>query len=89
MLPWWRPNGTGETRVKRNEFLLQLDEILDLAPGTLKGPELLAGLENWTSLSVMSFMALADEVSGAAPSGKDVARCQSVNDLLALAGVQD
>jgi hypothetical protein len=73
----------------RQQFLQELDEILDLPSDTLKGPELLADLANWNSLAVMSFIALADEASGASPAGKEITACKTVDDLLSLAGVRD
>lgn len=67
--------------------LLQLDEILELKPGTLKGDEQLADLEQWDSLAMMSFIALASE-QGVALSPRQFARCNTVNDLLLLAEKQ-
>lgn len=65
------------------QLLLKLDEILELKPGTLKGDEQLADLEQWDSLAMMNFIALASE-RGVALSPRQFTRCNTVNDLLML-----
>jgi len=70
-----------------NQALLEkFAELLEMPPGSLTGAERLADLEAWDSLAVMSFMALADEHCGVTVAPKSIAACQTVNDLLALAG---
>ena len=71
----------------RSEFLLEMDQILGFIPGTLKGHEKLEELEKWDSLSLITFIALADECSGAAVSPAQIVNCTTVSDLLALAAV--
>jgi acyl carrier protein len=66
------------------EFLLSLDELLELEPGTLKGPEELASLENWDSLSVVSFLGMAKARADKTVSPKAIAACKNVDDLFAL-----
>jgi acyl carrier protein len=68
----------------REEFLLSIDELLELESGTLKGSEKLADLENWDSLSIVSFMGLAKERLNITLPAKGIAACQSVDDLFAL-----
>ncbi len=46
--------------MNRNEFLLQMDEILDLPAGTLRGNEKLEELTNWDSTSLITFIAMAE-----------------------------
>jgi len=72
----------------RSEFLAALDEMLELAPGTLTGAEVLDDLEGWDSLAVISYIALVDETVGKIVAGEDLARAKTVNDLVALAGEQ-
>jgi acyl carrier protein len=74
--------------MSKAEFLAKVDEILELAAGTLQGPEKLEDLDNWDSVAMVSFIALADERNGARLNVKQLAACQTVNDLLALAGVE-
>lgn len=69
------------------DFLLALDEMLELDPGTLTGTEELESLENWDSLAVISFIALVDEKLGLVVEGEKLAKAKTVGDLLALAGV--
>lgn len=69
------------------DFLLALDEMLELDPGTLTGTEALDELENWDSLAVISFIALVDEKLGTVVAGEKLAKAKTVADLLALAGI--
>lgn len=73
--------------MSRSEFLRSLDEILELGPGTLKGPEPLAEFPFWDSTAVMSFIALVDTHNGSRLAARDISRCDTVDDLLALAKV--
>ena len=72
--------------MERNEFLLLLDELLELEPGTVKGSETLDGLEGWNSLAVISFMALVDEHFGIGVQPRQIAACTTVTDLMGLLG---
>ena len=69
----------------RKEFLLQMDEILDLSPGTLKGHEKLEDLKNWDSTALISLLALADANIGVPIAPDQVVGCSTVADLLRLA----
>jgi hypothetical protein len=71
----------------RNEFLLELDEILELPAGSLKGPEKLEELGQWDSTAVIGYMALADANNGTRVSPRQIANCATVEDLLDLAKV--
>ncbi|WP_372399262.1 phosphopantetheine-binding protein [Azospirillum sp. HJ39] len=70
----------------RKDFLLALDEMLELDPGTLSGDEVLESLDSWDSLAVISFIALVDEKTGVVVEGEKLAKARTVADLLALAG---
>jgi acyl carrier protein len=71
--------------MSRDEFLLEMDQFLGLAPGTLQGNEKLEELEQWDSLSLISFIALADANSGVTVSPAQIVNCTTVGDLLRLA----
>jgi len=71
----------------REEFLTQLDELLELPAGTLKGDEKLEDLEHWDSLAMVSFIALADEHCNIRLSPRQFVTCNTVNDLANLAGI--
>ncbi len=70
-----------------NEFLLQMDEILDLPAGTLRGHERLEELQNWDSTSLITFIALAETNNGVPVSPDQIVTCSTVADLLQLAQV--
>ena len=72
----------------RNEFLLQMDEILDLPAGTLRGDEKLEELTNWDSTSLITFIAMAESTNGVSISPGEIVTCSTVADLLQLAQVE-
>ena len=69
----------------RTEFLLEMDEILDLPAGTLRGHEKLEELQNWDSTSLITFIALAETNNGVSVSPGQIVTCSTVADLLRLA----
>ena len=74
--------------MSREEFLLQMDEILDLKPGTLQGHEKLEDLKNWDSTALISLIVLADDNNGVPIAPEEVVGCSTVADLLRLARVE-
>jgi len=68
--------------MNRDEFLLEMDEILDLPAGTLRGHEKLEELQNWDSTSLITFIALAETNSGVSISPGQIVTCDTVADLL-------
>jgi acyl carrier protein len=70
--------------MNRSDFLLQLDELLELAPGSLKGDESLEGLDGWGSLAVLGYMALLNENFRLIISPAQISSCVVVNDLFDL-----
>jgi acyl carrier protein len=73
----------------RKDFLLALDEMLELPAGTLTGSEELDTLDGWDSLGVISFIALVDEKLNIVVEGEKLAQAKTVDDLLALAGIAE
>jgi hypothetical protein len=71
--------------MNRDEFLLEMDEILDLPAGTLRGHERLEELPNWDSTSLITFIALAETNNGVSISPGQIVTCSTVADLLRLA----
>ena len=67
--------------MEREEFLREMDELPELPPGTLRGPEQLDQLERWDSVSLMSFIALAAERSGVVLAPTQISGCRTVDDL--------
>ena len=78
-----------QERMSRNAFLLEVDEILGLAPGTLQGDEKLEELQNWDSTALISTIVLAESARERHISPDQVVNCSTVADLLRLAGVDD
>ena len=73
----------------KNHFLAEMDEILDLPTGTLKGPEQLEVLEGWDSTAMIGFIALVDTHNGSRISPQKITSCSTISDLLKLAQVED
>jgi acyl carrier protein len=72
--------------MRRDDFLREMDELLELDPGTLTGGEVLADLAGWDSLAVISFIALTDEKLDTVVAGESLAQAITVQDLLDLLG---
>jgi acyl carrier protein len=75
--------------ITSEEFLLELDEILGLRAGTLRGNEKLDELQNWDSVALVEMIVLAETTNNADISFEQVVGCSTVADLLRLAGVGD
>jgi len=73
----------------REEFLLEMDEILGLPAGTLRGNEELSELKTWDSTALISLLVLAETNNGVQISPDQVVGCSSVTDLLRLAQLED
>ncbi len=72
--------------MKKIEFFTKVAELIELDDVNLEGEEELAELEDWDSLSVLGFIALADKEFGVAVTEKDISNCKTMNDLCALFG---
>ncbi|HMH02009.1 MAG TPA: phosphopantetheine-binding protein [Terriglobales bacterium] len=70
--------------MEKKDFLLLLDEIMELELGTLTGEEQLKELENWSSLAVVEFIAIVDEKFEFTVSPKKLSEAETVNDLIQL-----
>jgi acyl carrier protein len=72
----------------RDEFLLEMDEILNLPPRTLRGHEKLEELENWDSTTLITLISLAETNNGVNMSLQQIVDCSTVDDLLRLVEVE-
>jgi hypothetical protein len=72
--------------MNRQDFLTAMDTLLELPAGTLKGPEKLEDLENWNSLAMVEYIALAD-TNGAKLTPRQIRDCETVDELGKLAKV--
>jgi acyl carrier protein len=75
-------------KMTREEFLLEMDEILGLRAGSLQGDEKLEELKTWDSTALISLIVLAETNNSAQISPEQVVSCSSVADLLRLAQVE-
>jgi hypothetical protein len=64
-----------------------MDNVLELPEGTLTGPEKLDDLENWNSLAMVEYIALADS-NGAKLSPRQIRDCETVDELARLAKIE-
>lgn len=69
--------------MKRDDFLAEIEEMLEVEAGSIKGEELLTDLP-WDSLAVVSFIALADEHLEVAVRPQDLVQAKTLADVLAL-----
>jgi acyl carrier protein len=69
--------------VNTAEFYRNLEELMEVDPGSLKGGDLLADLEAWDSVTVLSFIAMVDEKYDVNIPAKRIVECRSVDDLAA------
>lgn len=70
----------------KQEFLRELEDVLEADVDSIKGDETLADLGSWDSLAVMSFIAMVDEKFGVTLAASKLADAKSVGDLIALLG---
>lgn len=73
----------------RDEFLLEMDNILELPAGTLRGNERLEELNNWDSTALITLIVLAEGNNSVHISPAQIVNCSTVGDLLQLARVEE
>jgi len=64
-----------------------MDNVLELPANTLQGAENLDDLENWTSMAMVEYIALAD-TNGAKLTPRQIRDCETVDELAKLAKVE-
>lgn len=72
------------TSMDKKAFYGRLDDMLEVAPGTVQGSNQLADLESWDSLAVISFIALVDSQYQVSLPVKAIIACRTVDDLARL-----
>jgi len=70
--------------MNKQEFLNELEEILELDPNSLKGDEVLSDIDEWDSLAFLSVIAMADENCDIVIEGDKLEKIQTVADLISL-----
>ncbi len=64
-----------------------MSAMVDLDEGTLTGLEKLEDLEGWSSISMVAFIAFADEHFSKRVSPRDIAGAETIDDLAGLVGL--
>jgi len=68
----------------KQELLSELEDIMELDSGSLKETDLLADLDMWDSLAVVSFIAVVDAELELTLEPEKIAKSETVSDLIAL-----
>ena len=68
--------------MKKSEFLLELDEIVEEEPGTIKETDILKDVNGWDSMAVLGFIAMLDEKFGLIVEPEKIADAIVVSDLI-------
>jgi len=66
------------------KFLMRMNEILELEPGTLQGHEALDELDGWDSMAMVEFQAFADAELGIELDARRIQGCETVGELMQL-----
>ena len=66
------------------EKIAILEEIMEVEEGILTTETLLSNIEEWDSVSFLSFMAMMDEKFGKTVTGTEIRTKETVGDLMAM-----
>lgn len=66
------------------EKIAILEELMEVDEGTLNPETLLSNIEEWDSVSFLSFMAMMDEKFGKTVTGSKIKTKETVGDLMAM-----
>ncbi len=66
------------------EKIALLEELMEVDEGTLMPETLLSNIEEWDSVSFLSFMAMMDEKFGKVVTGSEIKTKKTIADLMAL-----
>lgn len=64
------------------EKILILEDLMEVEERTLKPETLLSDIDEWDSVSLLSFIAMVDEEFEKVITGKEVKSCNTVSDLM-------
>lgn len=70
--------------MSQQEKLNLLEEMMEIDEGTLTPDTVLSTIEEWDSLSVLSFMSIMDEKFGKNISGNEIKSKKTIADLLIM-----
>ena len=69
--------------MKKNEINTELERVLELPAGSIKGSEALPDMQ-WDSMSAITFIAMADEKFGVKIAPEKLAEAKTIQDLHSL-----
>jgi acyl carrier protein len=72
----------------KQEFIGEVEALMEIAPGTLKEDDVLASHPEWDSMRILGFIVLVEEQLHLVVDGTKVAKAATVRDLLGLVGAQ-
>jgi acyl carrier protein len=70
--------------MKREEVIVEIETALNAEPNSLTALSRLNEIETYDSVGQLSVIALFDSLFDTVISAKDLAKCKTVSDLLAL-----
>jgi acyl carrier protein len=70
--------------MNEQEFIANMEELLEADAGSLNLATPLGSLQEWDSLALVSFLAMADAKYGVRVEPTDLRQCKSVADLMKL-----
>jgi acyl carrier protein len=73
----------GGTMLKK-DFFREIAKILEVPEAEVSGNIALSDFEQWNSLAVLAFIAMADEKLHTVVSPKDLGKAQTIDDLCSL-----
>ena len=73
-----------ETALNRQDFYHKMDNLLNVAPGSVQGSQELSSLQSWDSLTILEFIVLADSDYRSDVQASDIAGCKTVDELADL-----
>ncbi len=68
----------------KQELVSEIEALMEVSPGTLKGDDVLAAHPEWDSMRVLGFIVMVEEQLHQVVDGAAVAKAKTVNDLLGL-----
>jgi acyl carrier protein len=66
------------------QFYSELETMLEMDQGSIKGDESVLDLPGWDSLAVLTFISMADAKLNVTVSAASLMSCRTVDDLAAL-----
>jgi acyl carrier protein len=77
-------NTETKSELDEKQFVVNMEELLEVDPGSLHSGTELASLTLWDSLAFMSFLAMADSMYGVKVAPVELRKCKTVRDLTEL-----